>query len=107
MEGIFRPARLTKSNITKEEGKAITSLKKEKNIIIISADKGQMTVVMDMDRYEKYMEAMLKDNSTYQILKKESTEENNIKITAQYLTGKQKITLDANNNLIHTVSIIP
>lgn len=52
---ILKTAKLPTSNITKEERKAITTLKKDKTITIIPANKGRTTVVMDTDKYEKQM----------------------------------------------------
>lgn len=107
--GILRTAKLPTSNITKDERKAITSLKKDKTLTIIPADKGRTTVVMDTDKYEKQMEAMLKDNNTYEILKKGPTEEKKrtLKALLKPLLENKKITKEAYDNLIPTANIMP
>ena len=51
MAGILRSAKTTKSNITKEE--RISELKKENTIIVLPADKGKATVVIQKEEYEQ------------------------------------------------------
>ena len=49
---------------------AVNTLKKDKTITILPADKGRTTVVMDSETYETQMETMLGDTNSYEILKK-------------------------------------
>lgn len=72
--GILKKAKLPRSNVTKEEMKAVDALKKDQTITILPADKGRTTVVMDRESYQTQMENMLGDTSTYEILKKDPTE---------------------------------
>ncbi len=56
--GVLKSAKLPQSNITKEEEKAINSLKRDKTITILPSDKGRTTVIMDTETYEQQMENM-------------------------------------------------
>ena len=49
----LKSAKLPKSNVTKEERKAIKELKKVDSILILPADKGRSTVILDKCEYEK------------------------------------------------------
>ena len=48
---ILKSAKPPKSNISKEELQALSSLKQDSSIIILPADKGRSTVVMDKQQY--------------------------------------------------------
>ena len=39
-----------------------------KDVIILPADKGRATVVLDRTEYDQKMEAMLADDKTYEVL---------------------------------------
>ena len=43
----IQSASITDSNLTKDEQQALKRLKNDKNIVILPADKGRVTVVMD------------------------------------------------------------
>ena len=45
MAGVLRNAKPPKSNITREERKALQDLKKEESVLILPADKGKATVL--------------------------------------------------------------
>ncbi|XP_019643892.1 PREDICTED: uncharacterized protein LOC109484960 [Branchiostoma belcheri] len=51
--GILRTAKPPKPNITKQEREALKELKKEKDLLILPADKGKAAVVMDRTDYEE------------------------------------------------------
>lgn len=68
--GILKSTKVPCSNVTKEERRAINTLKKDNTITIIPADKGRTTVVMDTKNYEKQMETLLQDKTTYEIIRK-------------------------------------
>ena len=55
MRQILEKSKPPKPNITKEESLAIKSLQRDKNIIILSADKGIAIVVMDKAEYSNKM----------------------------------------------------
>ena len=48
---IFKKTQLPKSNIMREEAKAIQELKRDKERVILTADKGVSMVVMDKEEY--------------------------------------------------------
>lgn len=73
--GILKSTRLPPSNITKSEAQAINTLSGNKDITILPADKGRTTVILDTDNYEIQMLKMLEDTNTYEVLKKDPTEE--------------------------------
>ena len=54
-----------KSNLSKEELKALKDLKEDKSIIIKEADKGSAVVIMDIDYYKENITLMLQDINTY------------------------------------------
>ena len=61
------------TNITNSEHLALENLKKDKDHIIITADKGVALVVMDKIEYITKCEALLQDNSVYQHLSNEAS----------------------------------
>lgn len=107
--GILKTAKLPQSNITKQERAAIDSLKKDKTITILPADKGRTIVVMDTKKYISQMETTLADTNTYEILKKNPTEQKKktLKALLKPLLESQKITQEAYDHLIPTASITP
>ena len=64
----------TESNISKEERQALKNLSKEDSIVILPADKGSCTVIMDKDEYCRKVESMLSDEKTYLKLKKDPSD---------------------------------
>ena len=56
------------TNITKSEHLALENVRKDKDCIIVTADKGVALVVMDKTEYITKCEALLQDNSVYQLL---------------------------------------
>ena len=50
--GLLKSAKLPPSNLCKEERKAVKELGKDKSILILPADKGKATVVIDVKTYE-------------------------------------------------------
>ena len=61
------------TNITKSEHLALENIRKEKDHIIVTADKGVALVVMDKTKYITKCEALLQDNSVYQHLSKDTS----------------------------------
>ena len=57
--------------MTPEEGRAISSLRRDRDLVILPADKGNATVVMDREEYDRKMQEMLDDEQTYRRLKKD------------------------------------
>ncbi|XP_014679428.1 PREDICTED: uncharacterized protein LOC106819296, partial [Priapulus caudatus] len=102
-------AKLPKPNITKEEKSAIFKLKREPSIMILPADKGKATVVVDKDDYEKQVNTMLSDVRTYGKLKKDPTTKYKSKLVAilQRLKREDKITEAQYKFLYPTAENVP
>ena len=64
-----------KANLTRKERQALRSLKRNKDIIITKADKGDTTVVMNTSCLIALAHKHLADQSTYQLLKEDPTQE--------------------------------
>ena len=54
----------------------MTMIKKREDIVIVEADKGNTTVVLDRDEYDDKLMTMLKDTTTYVELKRDPTQKN-------------------------------
>ncbi|XP_024947474.1 uncharacterized protein LOC112495375 [Cephus cinctus] len=63
----------SKKNISRKERKALLSLRKHDKISILSADKGNGTVIMDKEEYANKINAMLNNSYTYKKIKKDPT----------------------------------
>ena len=55
----------TTTNISKQQLAAIRNLKQDPSIVIVPADKGRATVVMNTAEYKEKVSALLKDGSTH------------------------------------------
>ena len=61
-----------KSNISKEQARAMKELKKDQDRMVLTAAKGVSMVVMDREEYEKKSEELL-SQSTYRVLPSDPT----------------------------------
>ena len=57
-----------------EERQAVYSLKKREDIVIVKANKGNTTVVLDRNEHDDKPMTMLKDTTTYVELKRDPTQ---------------------------------
>jgi len=73
MIGALCSAKPPRSNVNKSERQAIDELKKLKDIVILPADKGKATVIVDKEEYMSKLKQMLSDTKTYKMLKKDPT----------------------------------
>ena len=64
---------LTDSNLTKDERQGLKRLKTDENIVILPADKGRVTVVVDKTDYYDKMDTLVNDKQTYEELKRDPT----------------------------------
>ena len=71
--GTLKSAKPPPSNITKDERQAIKQLQKESFIMVLGADKGRATVVMEKSEYDEKMCALLSDSKTYEKVDKGPT----------------------------------
>jgi hypothetical protein len=62
---VLRKSRVPKSNITEEERLALKNLKENPDMLILRADKGNATVVMNADDYDSKIYALLDNRMVY------------------------------------------
>ena len=65
MIGAICLAKPPRSNVSKGERQAIDELKKLKDTVILPADKGKATVVLDKEEYMSKVKLVLSDTKTY------------------------------------------
>ena len=70
---ISKNRNIKESNISNDEWRAIESLKKDENVMVLPADKGRVTVVLDKEEYTKKCMDLLSDQRTYKKLKSDPT----------------------------------
>ena len=63
VKAVLKRCQPPKTNITKEEQKALSELKKDTNRVILTADKGTCLVVMDREEYINKAEDLLKEDT--------------------------------------------
>ena len=73
VSNVLHNAKVPKRNINREERAALRNLKQNDKIIILPADKGNTTVVMDKYDYCNKIKAMLSDQNVYKKLKRNPT----------------------------------
>ena len=86
---IMKKIRPPKSNISKEEARAMRELKNDQDRMVLTADKGLSMVVMDREEYEKKSEELL-SQSTYRVLPSDPTTKQKNKLIALLKTIKAK-----------------
>ena len=100
MSSILSTAKPPKSNLSKELHKSVKSLREDHNIVILPADKGNATVVLDRTDYVNKMESLLEDNA-YKKVKRNPTSKVETKISTAlkecenkgYITSKKRLSL--------------
>ena len=78
--GLLRKAKLPKSNLTKVQWGALKDLRAMDDVIILPADKGNATVVMSKEEYDRKIMALL-DTPTYRRLPWDPTASQESKIS--------------------------
>ena len=66
--GVLWSASNPKPNLTKQESQALSELKNIPSIMVLPADKGRATVVLDKTEYEEKVQHMLDGERTYEKL---------------------------------------
>ena len=109
MAGLLRNVKPPKSNITKDERKAIQELKKEESILILPADKGKATVIIDASEYEDKINEMLSDERTYEKLPTDPTQRYKRELVAilSRLKNEEKINKSQYDLLYPTAENVP
>ena len=87
VNGILQQAEPPEHNITKEMRDALKSLKEDESIIVLPADKGRASVVMDTDTYRTKMSTLI-ENGQYQLLNKDPTDRLTGKLSEKLVTLK-------------------
>ena len=87
-------ASIPDNNLTKDEQQALKRLKNVNDIVILPADKGRVTVVMDKTDYFDKMDALVNDKQTYEELKRDPTPSLQRKLNSKILTLKKTDAID-------------
>ncbi len=90
MVGELKKAKPPPSNISAKERKALKTLAKNKDIMILPADKGKATVIMDTQEYKDKVNRILSDKKTYEPLPKDPTDSYRRKLIALLKPLKEK-----------------
>ena len=88
VNAILQQAEPPKPSVTKEQQDALKSLEEDKSIMILPADKGCASVVLDADTYHAKMSALV-DFGPYQLLNKDPTDRLTRKLSEKLLTLKR------------------
>ena len=81
------------SNLPWSLQKALDGLKKREDIVILPADKGRCTVVMDESEYLVKVNSLLADHKFYKVLDKDPTSSTERRMNAALLGLKKKGTI--------------
>ena len=73
MAGVLRNVKPLRSNISREERKALVDRKKEESVLILPAE-GKATVIMEVSDYKQKLSEMLSDEKTYERLPSDPTQ---------------------------------
>lgn len=87
---ILLNCRMPKPNLSREERDALRVLKNDDSLVILNADKGACTVIMDKVDYDRKLLTLLEDAGTYMKLKKDPTKTNESKMNALLLKIKRE-----------------
>ena len=83
------------SNLTPDEQRALLKrLKTDQNIVILPADKGQVTVVIDKTDYNNKMDSLVNNKQTYEVLKRDPTPALRRKLNNKLFTLKKTEKID-------------
>ena len=88
VNNILQQAEPPEPNITKEMQDALKHLKEDQTIMVLPADKGRASVVMDTDTYHTKMSSLI-ENGPYQLLNKDPTDRLTRKLSEKLLTLKR------------------
>ena len=91
--GVLTSAKPPPSNLPWSFQKALNDLKKEEDIVILPADKGRCTVVMDKSEYQDKVNSLLEDRKFYKVLKKDPTSSTEREMNATLLKLKKEGTI--------------
>ena len=89
VSSVLRRAKPPPKNINNNVFKALISLKKDPDRLVLSADKGNCVVVMDKHQYREKALSLLNDRNTYLILKSDPTSKTQRKLNKMLLDLKK------------------
>ncbi|XP_072023437.1 uncharacterized protein [Amphiura filiformis] len=106
---ILEHAKVPDSNISKEERAALRDLKSDDNIMILPADKGRATVVMNKTSYQDKANELLADKNTYELIKKDPTAKYKNRLVDQLKVLKDEEWIDFKlyRQLYPTTAVVP
>ena len=109
MSASILSAKTPRNNLTKNEYRALDSLKKDKSITVLPADKGRCTVVLNSKDYDQKAKALLSDTKTYALLKRDPTGSIKTKVTNNLKELEEKGVIDfkLKSKLYPTAESIP
>ena len=81
------------NNLTTDEKQALKRLKHDDNIVILPADKGRVTVVMDKTDYYDKMDALVNNKQTYEQLKRDPTPSLQRKLNSKIFSLRKSSTI--------------
>ena len=93
INSLLRRTQVPKSNLTKQESVGLAQLKKDKDRVVLTADKGVSMVVMDKEDYIKNAESLLVQPA-YRTIDRDPTS----KIKSKLITKLRKIKKDTNKD---------
>ena len=91
INSLLRKAEVPKANLTKQEKIGLSQLKKDKDRVILTVDKGVAMVVMDKEAYNNKAQELL-TKPAYRVIPRDPTN----KIKAQLITKLRKMKKDSN-----------
>ena len=91
---MVQSASIPDNNLTKDEQQALKRLKNDDNIVMLPADKGHVTVVMDKTDYFDKMDALVSEKQTYKEVKRDPTPALLRKLNSKILTLKKTDAID-------------
>ena len=94
MTSTLQSPSLPNSNLTPDEQRALKRLKTDQNIVILPADKGRVTFVMDKTDYKDKIDSLVNDKQTYEVLKGDPTPALQRKLNNKLLTLKKTDNID-------------
>ena len=87
---VLQRASVPPSNLPQDELRALHDLRKDKDRVIIQADKGNCTVVMDRKDYDEKVQEILNDQKTYKVLDKDPTQQTERKLNEKLANLKRE-----------------
>ncbi|XP_064073285.1 uncharacterized protein LOC135193669 [Vanessa tameamea] len=104
---ILRQSKPPKPNITSDQLSALRELQKDEDLIVLRADKGNATVVMDVTDYDKKIRHLLSDVNTYRKVTYDPTARTNRATTTLIKTYRDAIGHEKTKYLLRPRNIQP